>query len=108
MHIRGNLRKLTIHRSLTRNQMLLGGERNLVLIAALSSFIAGLTIALGTSFLLGIIIALFLWSIEIYFLMLLGKADPILSKIYIRSQKYRDFYPAKGRYNATISNQKFN
>jgi type IV secretory pathway TrbD component len=107
MNIRDDLRKMPIRRSLTRTQMLVGGERNLVLIAALTSVIIGLTISLGTSFLLGVLIAGILWSIECYLLKTMAKADQIMSKIYIRSSKYKAFYPAKGRYDSII-NPRFN
>ncbi len=96
--MRNELRRIPIRRSLNRKQMILGGERSLVLLAALSSSIIGLTIALGYSFIIGIMIASAIWSIEIFLLRLIGKYDALMSSVFIKSLKYKEFYPAKGRY----------
>jgi type IV secretory pathway TrbD component len=95
-----DLRKLPIRRSLTRSQMIMGGERSLVLLSALSSTMVGFTIAMGRSFILGILVALFCWSVAMFFLKTMGKNDHLMSRIYIRSNKYKNFYPAKGRYQS--------
>ncbi|AIL64741.1 Conjugal transfer protein TrbD [Rickettsiales bacterium Ac37b] len=107
MNTRDALRKIIIHKSLTRTQMLLGGERSLVLMSALSSFIIGLIISLGMSFMMGVIIGAMLWLIEIFLLRNMARSDPLISKVYLRSCKYKSYYPAKGRYDAII-NIRFN
>ena len=97
--MRNELRRIPIRKSLTRRQMILGGERSLVLLAALSSSIIGLSIALGYNFTLGIAIASILWSIELFLLRLMGKADALMSLVFMKSVKFKSYYPSKGKYS---------
>ena len=97
--MRNELRRVPIRKSLTRRQMILGGERSLVLLAALSSSIIGLSIALGYNFMLGVIVTSVLWSIELFLLRLMGKTDSLMSLVFMKSAKYKSYYPSKGKYN---------
>jgi type IV secretion system protein VirB3 len=72
--------------------LLLGGDRELVLFAALMS--AMLIFALVTWW--GIAAGIALWILAIAVLSRMGRSDPMLRKVYIRHVKYRPFYPAKG------------
>ena len=86
-------REILIHQSANRPHLLLGGDRELVLFAALMS--AMLMFALVTWW--GIASGIALWISAIAVLSRMGRSDPMLRHVYIRHVKYRPFYPAKGR-----------
>ena len=86
-------REIVIHQSANRPHLLLGGDRELVLFAALMS--AMLIFALVTWW--GIIAGVAIWIGAVAVLSRMGRFDPMLRQVYIRHVKYRAFYPAKGR-----------
>ncbi len=88
-----SLRRTPFHRVLHRPALLLGGERELVMMAA---FVAG---ALGVAALNAVAaaIAALLWFGCLAALRRMAKADPQLSRIYIRQLRYRRYYPARSR-----------
>jgi len=86
-------REILIHQSANRPHLLLGGDRELVLFAALMS--AMLMFALVTWW--GIAAGIALWISAIAVLSRMGRYDPMLRQVYIRHVKYRPFYAAKGR-----------
>jgi type IV secretion system protein VirB3 len=86
-------REILIHQSANRPHLLLGGDRELVLFAALMS--ALLMFALVTWW--GIAAGIALWTSAIAVLSRMGRSDPMLRQVYIRHVKYRPFYLAKGR-----------
>jgi len=79
-----------IHRSLIRPQLLLGGERELVLMLAVIAGIFILMLFSWWAFFTG----LALWVVGIFFLVRAAKHDPVLSTTFIRHLAYRRFYPA--------------
>jgi type IV secretion system protein VirB3 len=85
-------REIVIHQSANRPHLLLGGDRELVLFAALMS--AMLIFALVTWWGVGAGIAL--WITAVAVLSRMGRFDPMLRQVYVRHVKYRPFYPAKG------------
>ncbi len=87
------LRKIPIYRSLTRPSLLIGAERELVLVTGMLA--AMLIFAAQT--VLGLSLGLLLWGIGVYLLRQMGKADPMMSRIYIRHVQYRAYYPAHSR-----------
>jgi type IV secretion system protein VirB3 len=92
-------REIMIHQSANRPHLLLGGDRELVLFAALLS--AMLIFALLTWW--GIAAGIGLWIAAVAALSRMGRADPMLRKVYFRHVKYRTFYPAKGRIRGETS-----
>lgn len=84
-------REIVIHQSANRPQLLLGGDREMVLLAALMA--AMLIFALVT--LWGVVAGLLLWVAAVAVLSRMGKADPMLRQVYIRHVQYKAFYPAK-------------
>ena len=86
-------REIVIHQSANRPHLLLGGDRELVLFAALMS--AMLIFALVTWW--GIVAGIALWIAAVAVLSRMGRFDPMLRQVYVRHVKYRAFYPAKGR-----------
>lgn len=73
--------------------MILGGERELVLFSAL---VAG-GIAAASLNLVALIAGALIWGLCMYGLRRMAKADPIMSKIYVRQRKYADYYAAYSR-----------
>ena len=86
-------REIAIHQSANRPHLLLGGDRELVLFAALMS--AMLIFALVTWW--GIVAGIALWISAVAILSRMGRFDPMLRQVYVRHVKYHAFYPAKGR-----------
>ena len=97
-------REIVIHQSANRPHLLLGGDRELVLFAALLS--AMLVFALVTWW--GVAAGISLWVLAVAVLSRMGRSDPMLRQVYLRHIRYRPFYPAKGslgRETATIPRQ---
>ena len=88
-----SLRHLPFHRVLHRPSLFLGGEREpalMTLIVAGGLAIAGMN---TVSFLVGGA----LWFSAIPALRWMAKADPQMTKVYLRQIKYRGYYPARSR-----------
>lgn len=93
-------REILIHQSCNRNNLLLGCDRELVLLAALLS--AMLIFSLVTWW--GVFAGVVFWIATIAVLSRMGKADPMLRQVYIRHVQYRPFYPAKsGLFSQSLS-----
>lgn len=87
------LRRLPIHRSLNRPNLLFGAERELILITGLIAFTL---IFVSMSFPV-IILGFMIWLIVAGLLRLMAKADPMMSRIYMRHVKYKTYYPPHSR-----------
>jgi type IV secretion system protein TrbD len=85
-------REIVIHQSANRPHLLLGGDRELVLFAALLS--AMLIFALVTWW--GVVAGISLWIAAVAVLSRMGRSDPMMRQVYPRHVQYRPFYPAKG------------
>jgi len=88
-----SLRHVPFHRVLHRPNLFLGGEREPALLTLLVA--GGLAVSgMNTvSFLVGAA----LWFSSIPVLRWMAKADPHMSKIYLRHIRYRGYYPARSR-----------
>lgn len=80
-----------MHASVHRPQLLMGGDRELVLLAGLLGGVMGVSVMTIMSF----FIAGVSFGTIVMVLARLGKADPLMRKVYSRHIRYRDFYPAK-------------
>ncbi len=85
------LRITEFHRALSRPNLILGGERNLVLLTVL---VAATLIMIGQS-LLSVGVGLLLYVLGQGALSAMAKSDPEMSKVYLRSLRYRNFYPPR-------------
>jgi type IV secretory pathway TrbD component len=88
-----SLRRLSFHRVLHRPSLFLSGEREpalMTLIVAGGLAISGMN---TVSFLVGGA----LWFSAIAVLRWMAKADPQMTKVYLRQIKYRGYYPARSR-----------
>ena len=84
-------REIVIHQSANRPNLILGGDRELVLIAMLTAI--SLAFSLGSWWGVGLSVAFWVGAVAV--LQRMGKADPLLRQIYIRHIWCRSFYPAK-------------
>jgi type IV secretion system protein TrbD len=82
-----------IHRALHRPNLILGGERELVLFTAI--LCAGVAVS-GLN-LVSAAIGAAMWLITLGFLQMMAKADPYMSRVYLRHIRYLRYYPARSR-----------
>ena len=90
-------RETLIHQSANRPHLILGGDRELVLLAGLTAACLAFTLASIT----GIVVGLVFWLSSVAVLSRMGKADPMLRHVYLRHIRYKSFYPAKSRITST-------
>ncbi|MES2208056.1 MAG: conjugal transfer protein TrbD [Pseudomonadota bacterium] len=88
------LRRVPIHRSLNRPQLLAGADRELAIMSGVISAMFIFSIVQIWAIFAGIIF----WIIAFYILRLLAKADPLMRPIFIRYQIYQRYYPAQAKY----------
>jgi type IV secretion system protein TrbD len=84
-------REVTIHQSANRPNQILGGDRELVLLAML----VAVSLAFSLASLWGVALSIVFWVSSVAVFQRMGKADPMMRQIYIRHIRYRTFYPAK-------------
>lgn len=85
------LRRIPIHRALTRPLLLAGAERPLVILN--TTLIAMLLFGLGFG-LLALTLAGMLASVGFWGLRMLASSDPQFSEVFARHQRYQSFYSA--------------
>ena len=83
------LERVSIHRALTRSNLFLGCDRELVMFAGLLS---GTMIFYAFEWKSAIVGVLF-WFLAVYLLRLMAKHDPKLRNIYMRHRLYKSYYP---------------
>jgi len=80
-----------IHQSANRPNQILGGDRELVLVAILIA----VSLAFSLASFWGVAVSVGFWIVAVAVLQRMGKADPMLRQIYMRHIRYRSFYTAK-------------
>jgi type IV secretion system protein TrbD len=88
-----SLRRTPFFRVLHRPRLFLGGEREPTLMMAIVA--AGLAVS-GQN-LVAVIVAAMLWFGCIGLFRQMAKADPQMSRVYMRQIKYRGYYPPRSR-----------
>ena len=86
-----DLRQVPIHRALNRPNLLMGGDRELVLVTILSTLFLIVLLASWYTVLIGIVV----WFSSMWGLRWMAKSDPLMRAIYLRHIKYAQHYPAK-------------
>jgi len=84
-------REVTIHQSANRPNQILGGDRELVLLAML----VAASLAFSLASLWGVALSIGFWVSSVAVFQRMGKADPMMRHIYMRHIRCRTFYPAK-------------
>jgi len=88
--VSSNLSRSRVHRALSRPNVLMGADRELVLLTALAAVILIFVVLTWYAALFGIAI----WLIAVGALRIMAKADPLMRRIYIRHISYKAFYRA--------------
>lgn len=82
------LQRVRIHRALSRPNLLLGADRELVLVTGLVAIILIFVVLTPMSAVVGITV----WILIVGLLRMMGKADPLMRRVYLRHIRYRPFY----------------
>ena len=99
-------REMPFHQSANRPHLLLGGDRELVLIFGVMAAMLIFAVMTWWSIVAGVV----LWLSAVAVLARMGKVDPLLRHVYLRHVRYRVFYPAKSKLGArpTTTRMKWN
>ncbi|MFI5224911.1 MAG: conjugal transfer protein TrbD [Nitrospirales bacterium] len=85
------LRRIPIRRAGNRDNLFMGGDRELVMFSGLLAF--ALTFSAqevrATDF------GLLLWFGSLFLLRLMAKSDPKMRFVYMRHRRYKPYYPAR-------------
>jgi type IV secretion system protein VirB3 len=84
-------REVAIHQSANRPNQILGGDRELVLVAIL----VAVSLAFSLASLWGIALSIGFWVASVAVFQRMGKADPMMRQIYMRHIRYKPFYRAR-------------
>ena len=85
-----NLARTRIHRALSRPNLLIGADRELVLLTGLASIILIFVVLTWYAALFGV----FIWLVTVAALRMMAKADPMMRQVYMRHITYRPTYRA--------------
>ena len=83
------LERVAIHRALTRSNLFLGCDRELVMFAGL---LAG-TMVFYAWDVRSAVVGAALWFFSVYMLRLMAKHDPKLRNVFMRHRLYKAYYP---------------
>lgn len=83
-----NLKHNPIHRALSRPNLLMGADRELVLITALAVVILIFVVLTIYSAAFGVAV----WVVVVAVLRMMAKSDPMLRRVYLRHMSYRAHY----------------
>lgn len=85
-----NLSRSRIHRALSRPNLLMGADRELVLLSGLAAIILIFVVLTWYAAIFG----LALWLVAIAALRMMAKSDPLMRRIYLRHVSYTSSYRA--------------
>lgn len=91
--MRLELPTVPFHRALHRPNLVLGGERELVMFTGLIA----VCLILAAQGLAAVLTGILLWFGCLGLLRYMAKIDPYLSQIYLKSLKYRRYYAARSK-----------
>jgi type IV secretion system protein VirB3 len=83
-----NLQRSRIHRALSRPNLLMGADRELVLITGLAAVILIFVVLTIYSAILGVAI----WIFIVGLLRIMAKSDPLMRRVYVRHISYKPHY----------------
>jgi type IV secretion system protein VirB3 len=83
-----NPQRNRIHRALSRPNLLMGADRELVLITGLAAVILIFVVLTVYSAVLGVAI----WIFIVGLLRIMAKSDPLMRRVYVRHISYRSHY----------------
>lgn len=77
-----------VHRALSRPNLLMGADRELVLVTGLAAIILIFVVLTWYAALFGIAI----WLVAVAALRMMAKSDPLMRRVYVRHISYRPHY----------------
>lgn len=77
-----------VHRALSRPNLLMGADRELVLVTGLAAIILIFVVLAWYAALFGIAI----WLVAVAALRMMAKSDPLMRRVYVRHISYRPHY----------------
>ena len=83
------LESVPIHRALTRRNLVLGGDRELVLFSGL----VAATLVFYSFEIKAAVVGTLFWFFSLFVLRLMAKHDPMLREVYLRHRLYKPHYP---------------
>ena len=92
-------RTIPIHLSLIRPILLMGAERELVLISGILAAVFVMSLAR----LLFTVIGVVFWALSLGALQRAAKSDPQFTRVYLRHTRYRAYYAAQSRATSRLS-----
>lgn len=84
------LRRNRVHRALSRPNLLMGADRELVLITGLAATILIFVVLTVYSAVFGIAV----WFLIVGVLRMMAKSDPLMRQVYVRHISYKPYYRA--------------
>ena len=90
-------RAIPIRQSLHSPELVMGGEREPVMCAALMAIITGIVGAVQAAF-ITVFIALAFYFCTVFLFRRMAKSDPIMTRVWRRHISYRGFYRARSPY----------
>jgi type IV secretory pathway TrbD component len=91
-------RAIPIHISLIRPILLMGAERELVLLSAIIAAV----LVMSLERLLFTVVGVVFWALSLAALQRAAKSDPQFSRVYLRHTRYRAYYAAQSRTTARV------
>ena len=85
------LRTIPIRRAGNRDNLFMGGDRELVMFSGLLAF----ALIFSAQELRATVIGLLLWFGALFACRLMAKSDPKMRFVYLRSRKYKRYYAAR-------------
>ena len=85
------LRTIPIRRAGNRDNLFMGGDRELVMFSGLLAF----ALIFSAQELRATVIGLLLWFGALFACRLMAKSDPKLRFVYLRHRRYKPYYPAR-------------
>ena len=83
-----SLRRSRVHRALSRPNLLMGADRELVLITGLAAVILIFVVLTVYSAIFGVAV----WIVIVGILRMMAKTDPMMRQVYIRHISYKPTY----------------
>ncbi|AYG64270.1 MULTISPECIES: conjugal transfer protein TrbD [Rhizobium] len=84
------LQRNRIHRALSRPNLLMGADRELVLLTGLAAVILIFVVLTVYSVVFGVAV----WIVVVGLLRIMAKADPLMRQVYARHISYQHYYKA--------------
>jgi len=85
------LRTIPIRRAGNRQNLFMGGDRELVMFSGLMAF----ALIFSAQEMRATVVGLLLWFGALFLCRLMAKSDPKLRFVYMRHRKYKPYYPAR-------------